>query len=47
VARDEIVPAITTILEVYAQQRIEEESFLNTVKRIGIEPFKEKVYANS
>jgi sulfite reductase (NADPH) hemoprotein beta-component len=47
VARDEIVPAITTILEVYAQQRLEEESFLNTVKRIGIVPFKEKVYANS
>lgn len=47
VARDEIVPAITTILEVYTQQRLEEESFLNTVKRIGIEPFKEKVYANS
>jgi sulfite reductase (NADPH) hemoprotein beta-component len=47
VARGEIVPAITTILEVYTQQRLEEESFLNTVKRIGIEPFKEKVYANS
>ena len=48
VARDEIVPAITQILEVYTQQRLEQdESFLATVKRVGIEPFKEKVYANS
>jgi len=25
---------------------VEEESFLDMVKRVGIEPFKEKVYAN-
>jgi sulfite reductase (NADPH) hemoprotein beta-component len=46
VAKDEIVSAITTILEVYVQQRLEEESFLETVKRIGLDPFKEQVYAN-
>lgn len=47
VDKTEIVPAISKILQVYVEQRLEEESFLNTVKRVGIEPFKEKVYANS
>jgi sulfite reductase (NADPH) hemoprotein beta-component len=47
VARDKIVPAITTILKVYAQHREEEESFLAMVKRVGITPFKEQVYANN
>jgi sulfite reductase (NADPH) hemoprotein beta-component len=46
VAKDQIVKAITTILTVYLEQRFEEESFLATVKRIGLTPFKEKVYAN-
>jgi len=45
VAQDKIVPAITTLLEVYVAQRLEGESFLNTVKRVGISPFKEQVYA--
>ncbi len=47
VARDEITAAIGKILDVYLQQRQHaEESFLETVKRIGIDPFKEQVYAN-
>jgi sulfite reductase (NADPH) hemoprotein beta-component len=46
VDKTEIVPALNTILKVYVDHRLEEESFLNTVKRIGIEPFKEQVYAN-
>ncbi len=45
VAQDKIVSAITTLLEVYVAQRLEGESFLNTVKRVGISPFKEQVYA--
>jgi sulfite reductase (NADPH) hemoprotein beta-component len=45
IARDEIVPAVIKILNVYAQQREEEESFLAMVKRVGLEPFKETVYA--
>ena len=45
VAKDEITPAIGKILEVYLKQRQHaEETFLETVKRIGIEPFKEEVY---
>lgn len=46
IAKSSITSAITTILDVYVQQRLEDEAFLQTVKRIGLEPFKEKVYAN-
>ncbi|MGB4499587.1 MAG: nitrite/sulfite reductase [Methylococcaceae bacterium] len=46
VAKNEIAPAISTILNVYIEQRQQEETFLETVSRVGIEPFKEKVYAN-
>jgi sulfite reductase (NADPH) hemoprotein beta-component len=46
VAKNEVTQAITTILDVYVKQRLEEESFLDMVKRVGMEPFKEKVYAN-
>ncbi len=44
--KNEITQAVGTILEVYIQQRLEEESFLDTVKRVGMEPFQEKVYAS-
>jgi len=46
VAKHEVTLAITTILDVYVKQRLEEESFLDMVKRVGIDPFKEQVYAN-
>ncbi|MDD2722665.1 MAG: nitrite/sulfite reductase [Methylovulum sp.] len=46
VAKNEVTQAITTILDVYIKQRLEEESFLDMVKRVGIDPFKEQVYAN-
>ncbi len=46
VAKSEVTKAITTILDVYVKQRLEEESFLDTVKRVGIDPFKEQVYAS-
>jgi sulfite reductase (NADPH) hemoprotein beta-component len=46
VAKHEITQAITTILDVYVTQRLEEESFLDMVKRVGISPFQERVYAN-
>ncbi|NOQ35042.1 MAG: nitrite/sulfite reductase [Methylococcaceae bacterium] len=47
IAKNEVPKAITDILEVYVAQRdSEEETFLATVNRVGISPFKEKVYAN-
>ena len=44
VAKDQITPAITTILDVYIKQRHEHENFLETVNRIGIIPFKQAIY---
>ena len=45
IAKDKITLAIVTILDVYIKQRLEEESFLDMVGRVGITPFKEQVYA--
>ncbi len=44
VAKDKVTAAVTTILDVYIKQRLEDEIFLDTVNRIGITPFKEAVY---
>ncbi|OAI20097.1 sulfite reductase [Methylomonas lenta] len=46
VAKNQITPAIINILSVYVQIRLEDETFLQSVKRVGLEPFREKVYAN-
>ncbi|MDD5579954.1 MAG: nitrite/sulfite reductase [Methylobacter sp.] len=46
VAKDQVTKAVTTILDVYVKQRLEDESFLDMVKRVGVDPFKEQVYAN-
>jgi sulfite reductase (NADPH) hemoprotein beta-component len=46
VPKDQITATITTILDVYLKQRLEDETFLEAVKRVGLEPFKERVYAN-
>ena len=47
VAKHEITEAITTILDVYIKNRLEDETFLAAVNRLGITPFKERVYANN
>ena len=47
VAKDQVTKAITTILDVYIKQRLEDESFLDMVNRVGITPFKEQVYADN
>jgi len=36
---------IARLLQVYVRDRIEDEKFIDTVRRIGIAPFKEHVYA--
>ena len=36
---------IDTILSTYVTLRQEQETFLDTYRRVGIEPFKERVYA--
>ncbi len=47
IAKDDVVASIGTILGTYVEQRgSNEESFLDTIKRTGIKPFKEKIYAS-
>ena len=47
VAKDQITKAITTILDVYIKNRLNDEPFLTMVNRVGVTPFKEQVYADS
>lgn len=46
-SEDSIADAIEKIVDVYVENRSEEERFIDTYRRIGIEPFKQKVYANA
>ncbi|KEA65743.1 Sulfite reductase [NADPH] hemoprotein beta-component [Marinobacterium lacunae] len=45
VAADDVADTLKKILEAYVEQRTDEESFLECVRRVGVDPFKEKVYA--
>ncbi len=47
VPKDGVVDAIENIVHVYTEQRAEGEEFIDTFQRIGIELFKERVYANN
>ena len=38
---------IETLVQTYVANRFEDEYFVDTVNRIGIEPFKGNVYRNS
>ncbi|MCY1286988.1 hypothetical protein D9M70_359710 [compost metagenome] len=44
-AQDEMADVIDKIIRVYVERRTEDEHFLDTFRRIGIDPFKERVYA--
>ncbi|NYS76641.1 MULTISPECIES: nitrite/sulfite reductase [Halomonadaceae] len=43
--RSDVPDVIEKVLEVYVAQRHEDERFLDTYRRIGLKPFKERVYA--
>tara|TARA_B110000503_G_scaffold32105_2_gene52139 strand:- start:31176 stop:32840 length:1665 start_codon:yes stop_codon:yes gene_type:complete len=43
--REDMPDVIDNILSTYVTLRHEEESFLDTYRRVGIDPFKERVYA--
>jgi sulfite reductase (NADPH) hemoprotein beta-component len=45
VAKHEVADTIARLLAVYVERRRPEERFLDTVRRIGVKPFKESVYA--
>ena len=45
-ARDDVDDVVAKVLDVYVENRTQEEQFIDTYRRIGIEPFKERVYAS-
>jgi sulfite reductase (NADPH) hemoprotein beta-component len=48
VARNEVPGVIEKLIECYLERRDSEaERFVDVVHRIGVEPFKEKVYASA
>ena len=44
-AQDAMPDVISKIIDVYVARRTEDERFIDTFRRIGIDPFKERVYA--
>ncbi|MFY9960487.1 hypothetical protein, partial [Pseudomonas sp.] len=44
-AQDDMPDVIEKLINVYVEQRTEDERFIDTYQRIGIDPFKERVYA--
>jgi len=46
-ARDKVVPALEKIIDTFVEQRQEGELFIDTYRRVGIDTFKERVYAKA
>ncbi|WP_444917367.1 nitrite/sulfite reductase [Microbulbifer sp. JMSA003] len=46
-SRAEVPDVISKILDLYVEQRQAEEPFIDTYNRIGLQPFKERVYAKA
>jgi sulfite reductase (NADPH) hemoprotein beta-component len=44
VPQADVAATIQKIIDVYVETRVEEERFIDTVRRIGIEPFRDRVY---
>jgi sulfite reductase (NADPH) hemoprotein beta-component len=45
VPKRDVTETIARLLEVYVEERQADERFLDTVRRLGVRPFKERVYA--
>jgi sulfite reductase (NADPH) hemoprotein beta-component len=45
VAKHQVAETIARLLDVYVEERDPEERFLDTVRRLGVKPFKDRVYA--
>ena len=41
---DEITDVIEKIIGLYVEKRLENEPFIDTYERIGMDPFKEHIY---
>ena len=44
-SRDQVVDVVQKLIEVYLDYRAESETFLSCYRRIGMDPFKDRVYA--
>ena len=44
-AAEEMPGVVSRLIDVYVENRHQDERFVDTVRRLGIEPFKERVYA--
>lgn len=44
IEKEKVAETIDILLQVYLEYRLEEEKFLQTFRRIGIKPFKDRVY---
>lgn len=44
IEKDKVADAIANLLDVYIENRTEDERFLDTYRRIGMEPYKQRVY---
>jgi len=47
IAQEEVADVIGKLLDVYVEQRQEQERFLDTYRRVGMSPFKERAYASN
>jgi sulfite reductase (NADPH) hemoprotein beta-component len=45
VPKTEVAETIASLLDVYVEKRRTDERFIDTVRRLGVKPFKERVYA--
>jgi sulfite reductase (NADPH) hemoprotein beta-component len=44
---DKVASAVDQLVEAYLNARVDGERFLDTYRRVGLEPFKEAVYAQA
>ncbi|MDC9726108.1 MAG: nitrite/sulfite reductase [Gammaproteobacteria bacterium] len=47
IPKDQVVDTVATLIDVFKELRHEDELFLATVRRVGVDPFKERVYADN
>ncbi len=47
IPKEDVPAALEKVLATYVEQRTEGERFIETVRRVGLAPFKEKVYASA
>lgn len=47
IPKEDVVDTVSHLIDAYVELRHQDESFLATVRRVGVDPFKERVYADN